>query len=110
MLKAQERSAMLVQFTMFPTDKGESVSGYVAQVIDVCEESSLPYKLGPMSTTIEGEWDEVFGVIKACRNKLRKVSNRVYIVISVDDRKDAKNRIKGKISAVAAKLGREPLV
>jgi len=51
----------------------------------------------------------VFGVIKACRNKLRKVSNRVYIVISVDDRKDAKNRIEGKISAVAAKLGREPL-
>ncbi len=101
---------MLVQFTMFPTDKGESVSGYVAQVIDVCDESGLPYKLGPMSTSIEGEWDEVFGVIKACRDKLRKVSNRVYIVISVDDRKDAKNRIEGKISAVAAKLGREPLV
>jgi len=98
---------MLVQFSIFPTDKGESVSAYVAEAIRIVESSGLPYRFGPMSTSIEGDWDEVFAVIKRCRDKLREQSNRVYIVISVDDRKGAANRLEGKIKAVEEKLGRK---
>ncbi len=97
---------MLVQFTMFPADKGESLSPYVARVIEIVDSSGLPYKFGPMSTTVEGEWDEVFSLLKRCRDELRKDSNRVYIVISVDDRKDAQNRIEGKVQSVEKKLGK----
>lgn len=97
---------MLVQFTMFPTDKGESVSEYVAEVLRIVDSSGLPYKLGPMSTTVEGEWDQVFGVIKRCRDELRKRSNRVYIVISVDDRAGASGRLEGKMRSLEAKLGK----
>lgn len=97
---------MLVQFTMFPTDKGESVSQYVAEVLRIVDSSGLPYKLGPMSTTVEGEWDQVFGVIKRCRDELRKRSNRVYIVISVDDRAGASGRLEGKMRSLEAKLGK----
>jgi len=99
---------MLVQFTIFPTDKGESLSGYVAEAIRIVDASGLSYKLGPMSTSIEGEWDEVFSVIKECRDAMRRHSNRVYIVIGVDDRKGAEDRIEGKIRSVAEKLGQEP--
>jgi uncharacterized protein (TIGR00106 family) len=99
---------MLVQFTIFPTDKGESLSGYVAEAIRIVDASGLSYKLGPMSTSIEGEWDEVFSVIKECRDAMRRHSNRVYIVIGVDDRAGAVNRIEGKIRSVAEKLGQEP--
>lgn len=98
---------MLVQFAIFPTDRGESVSEYVATALKIIEASGLPYKLGPMSTSIEGEWEQVFGVIKACREELRKVSNRIYIVITADDRKGAVNRIEGKIQDVEEKLGRK---
>jgi uncharacterized protein (TIGR00106 family) len=96
---------MLVQFSIFPTDRGEGVSEHVAKALGIVEASGLAYKLGPMSTSIEGEWDEVFGVIKACRDELGKVSNRVYIVITVDDRKGAVNRIEGKIRDIEDKLG-----
>lgn len=99
---------MIAQFTIFPTDKGESVSAYVAETIGIVERSGLAYKLGPMSTSIEGEWDEVFSVIKECRDAMLKHSNRVYIVISVDDRKGAEDRLQGKIRSVASKLGEEP--
>ncbi|NLI99280.1 MTH1187 family thiamine-binding protein [bacterium] len=98
---------MLVQFTMFPTDKGESVSPYVARILELVDSSGLAYKLGPMSTAVEGEWDEVFALLKRCRDELRKDSNRVYIVISVDDRKGAQNRIEGKIRSVEEKLGKK---
>ena len=51
---------MLFQLTMFPSArKGASVSEDVAKVINIIDKSGLPYKVGPMSTTIEGEWQPV---------------------------------------------------
>lgn len=98
---------MIAQFSIFPTDKGVSVSAYVSQAIRIVADSGLPYKFGPMSTSIEGEWDEVFAVIKHCRDRLRETSDRVYIVISVDDRKGATGRITGKVKDVEERLGKK---
>ena len=52
---------MLFQLTMFPSGskrKGVSVSEHVAKVIDIIDKSGLPYKLTPMATCIEGNWEE----------------------------------------------------
>jgi uncharacterized protein (TIGR00106 family) len=101
---------MLVQLTMFPsskTDPSASVSSEVSKVIDIIDKSGLPYKLGPMSTTIEGEWDEVMPVINEARLMLRENNQRIYINMTIDDRKDATGRIAGKIKSIEAKLGRE---
>lgn len=101
---------MLVQLTMFPTDKktaSGSASADVAKVIDIIDKSGLPYKLGPMSTTIEGGWEPVMKVINKARLMLRKRHSRVYIIITIDDRKGARKRITGKIDSVERKLGRK---
>jgi uncharacterized protein (TIGR00106 family) len=101
---------MLVQLAMFPTSKADpdaSVSADVAEVIDIIDRSGLPYKLGPMSTVIEGEWDEIMPVINKARLMLKEKHQRIYIVMTIDDRKGAANRITGKITAVEKKLGRE---
>ena len=99
---------MLVQLTMFPTDKkGESVSADVAKVIDIIDRSGLPYKLTAMSTIIEGNWERVMAVINKARLMLNRRYSRVYIIITIDDRKGAKNRLSGKIKSVENKLNRE---
>jgi len=99
---------MLVQLTMFPTDKrGESVSADVAKVIDIIDRSGLPYKLTAMSTVIEGSWERVMAVINKARLMLKRRYSRVYIIITIDDRKGAKNRLSGKIKSVENKLNRE---
>lgn len=98
---------MLVQFTMFPLDKGESLSKYVAKVVDLIDRSGLPYQTTSTCTLIEGEWEKIFSLIKKCHNTLRKESNRVYTVIIVDDRKGAKNRLKGKVASVEKILKRK---
>ncbi|MBM4315031.1 MAG: thiamine-binding protein, partial [Deltaproteobacteria bacterium] len=41
--------SVLIHFSIFPTDKGTSVSPYVAKSLRIIRESGLPYKLGPMS-------------------------------------------------------------
>ena len=98
---------MLVSFSIFPTDKGESVSKYVAKTIDIVDKSGLPYRTSAMSTVVEGSWDAVFKVIKKCRDTMVKESNRVYMVITVDDRKGAKNRLTGKVAKIEQVLKRK---
>ena len=58
---------------MTPLGKGESVSQYVARVVDIVDRSGLPYVLTPMGTIIEGEsWDEVMSVLKEGFEALKK--------------------------------------
>jgi len=100
---------MLFQVTMFPTSKGNaSASEDVARVIDIIDKSGLPYKLTAMATVIEGEWDRVMEVLNKARLMLRRRGHqRIYISITIDDRKGARNRLTGKVKSVEDKLGRE---
>ena len=45
--------SVLLEFAMFPTDKGESVSGYVSRILKIIDASGLPYQLTPMGTIVE---------------------------------------------------------
>jgi len=54
---------VLLEFSMSPLDKGESVSVYVSRSLDIIDKSGLPYQLTPMGTIIEGEWAEVMAVV-----------------------------------------------
>jgi uncharacterized protein (TIGR00106 family) len=96
--------SVLIHFSIFPTDKGTSVSPYVAKSMRIIRESGLPYKLGPMSTAIEGEWEEVMAVVEKCFTELRKDSSRIYMTLQMDYREGALNRIEGKIKSVEEKL------
>ncbi len=98
--------SVLLEFSMTPLDKGESVSAYVARSLDIIDRSGLPYKLGPMGTTIEGEWEEVMAVVKQCYERMGTDCNRISLVLKADIRKHAENRLSGKITSVEQKLGR----
>jgi|SRR3970282_2202812 len=98
---------MLVEFSMSPLDKGESVSKYVARSIDIIDKSGLSYQVGPMGTVLEGEWDEIFAVIKECFETMRQDCHRVSALIKTDYREGAKGRLTGKIESVEKQLGRE---
>ncbi len=98
---------MLIQFSIFPTGGGDSISGEVSKVIDIIDNSGLTYKTSSMSTVIEGEWDQIMPVLNKCRLKLKENSSRVYMVLTMDDREGAKNRIDGKIESIEKKLNRK---
>ncbi len=91
---------MLIQFTIFPTGGAESISGEVSKVIEIIDNSGLNYKTSSMSTVIEGEWDTIMPVINKCRLKLKENNSRVYMVLTMDDREGATNRIIGKIESI----------
>ena len=51
---------MLAFFSLYPLDKGESLSKYVARSLDIIDNSGLDYQLTSMGTMVEGEPDEIW--------------------------------------------------
>jgi len=98
---------VLLEFSMFPLDKGESLSAYVAGSLDIVEKSGLDYRLNPMGTVIEGEWDDVLDVVRQCFKKMEESCRRVSCSIKIDYRKGQSGRLVSKIESVEEKLGRE---
>ncbi len=91
----------LVEFAMFPTDKGESVSKYVSRIIKMFEKSGLNYQLTPMGTIFEVDTiEKVTDVINRAYKELESDCNRVYTTIKMDIRKNKNNRMKKKIESV----------
>jgi len=95
--------SVIIDFSIFPVGKGESVSDYVSRAVKIIKESRLPFKPGPMGTAIEGEWDEVMAVVNRCFEALRKDCNRVYMTMKVDYRKGESGRMEGKVKTVERK-------
>lgn len=98
---------VLLEFSMTPLAKGESVSRYVSRSLDIVDRSGLPYRLTPMGTIIEGEWDDVFGVVRACYERMRQDCDRITTTIRVDYRAGASGRLTAKVASVEEKLGRK---
>ena len=94
----------LIDFSIFPLDKGKSVSPYVAKAVSIIKDSGLDYLLGPMGTSIEGNWDEVMGVVNHCFEELKKDCERIHITIKADYSKGSAGRIKVKVRSVEEKL------
>ena len=98
---------LLAEFSMWPMDKGESVGPYVARLLDIIDKSGLPYRLGPLGTCVEGDFDAVMGVIRACHAALEKDCNRIACTIKMDWRKGHDNMLQTKIESVERELGRK---
>jgi len=98
---------LLAEFSIFPMDKGESVGKYVARCLDIVDRSGLAYKLGPLGTCVEGEWDEVMGVIKKCYEALATDCNRISCSVKMDWRKGHDNMLRSKVESVEEKVGRK---
>ncbi len=56
----------LMEFSMIPLDKGPSFSDYVARILTLVDQSGLDYRLNPMGTVVEGEWDDLMALLTRC--------------------------------------------
>lgn len=98
---------VLLEFSMSPFAKGESLSPYVARSLAIIDKSGLPYQLTPMGTIIEGEWAEVMGVVTACFEAMKQDCTRISTQIKIDYRAGPGGRIVAKVKSVEEKVGRK---
>lgn len=86
-----------------------SVSEYVADIQHILkrfeEEGKITYKLTPMNTIIEGELPILFDVITAIHESpFQKGIQRVATNIRIDDRRDKRTTMEGKLESVQKHL------
>ena len=97
---------VLLEFSMSPLGKGESVGKYVVRSLDIIDKSGVSYRLNPMGTVLEGEWEQVFAVVQKCYERMKKDCNRISCTIKVDYRKGHSGRLQSKVASIEKTLKR----
>ncbi|GAS91552.1 MTH1187 family thiamine-binding protein [Mycolicibacterium brisbanense] len=98
---------MIVAFSVSPMGGDESggVGAAVAEAVRVVRESGLPNETNAMFTNIEGEWDEVMGVVKRAVEAVAAVSPRVSLVLKADIRPGYTGQLTAKVERIERELG-----
>ncbi|HEX3598614.1 MAG TPA: MTH1187 family thiamine-binding protein [Lacipirellulaceae bacterium] len=97
---------VLLEMSITPLGKGESVSQYVAECVEIIERSRLEYELHSMGTIVEGELGEVLELMRRCIEQVATHSDRVTCAAKLDYRQGHQGRLKSKVASVESKLGR----
>ncbi|NJO87962.1 MAG: thiamine-binding protein [Chloroflexia bacterium] len=99
--------SVLMEFAMFPTDKGISVSSDVSKIIEMIRNSGFSYKLGSMGTTVETDtMNQALDILNKAYNILERNSARIYSSVKFDIKKGPAGRIEAKLKSIENKIGK----
>ncbi len=96
----------IVAVSVSPVGEGVSLSEYVAEALKVLEErDDIEYEFGPMFTTIEGDPDVLFEVVRQMQEAIfEKGADRVGTIVKMDDRRDKTHKMNTKMESVQKKM------
>ncbi len=98
---------MIVAFSVAPSGTGRadgSVHDAVAAAVRVVRDSGLPHRTSSMFTEIEGEWDEVFDIVKRATEAVAPFGSRVSLVLKADIRPGYTGELDGKLARLEAAI------
>lgn len=96
---------VIVDLCIVPLGVGLSVSKYVAACERIIKEAGLKSMLHAYGTNIEGDWDDVFAVVKQCHEEIHEMgAPRITTTIKAGTRVDRAQSMQDKIDSVEGKL------
>jgi uncharacterized protein (TIGR00106 family) len=96
---------VLVDISIVPLGVGLSLSPYVAACEKIFAKAGLKTALHAYGTNVEGEWDDVFGAIKACHETLHAMgAPRISTNLRLGTRTDRVQTMEDKVRSVTEKL------
>ena len=108
---------MLVAFSVAPSGTplnghssgtaDDSVHNAVAAAVRVVRESGLPHHTDSMFTTIEGDWDAVFDVVKRATEAVGAYGTRVSLVLKADIRPGYTGELTAKVERLEIALAEQ---
>ncbi len=92
--------------SVFPIGEGTSLSSYVAESIKAIKGmKEISFEITGMGTIIEGEIEKIFEALKAMHlAQIKAGAKRVYMSITIDDRRDKPSTARGKVESVKGKI------
>jgi uncharacterized protein (TIGR00106 family) len=98
--------SLLCELSIIPLGRDIHMSDELAEVLEVIDASGLVYQLGPAGTCIEGSWDEVMPVVRACHDRARDLSKHVITILKIEDDEGQRNKISRNVQSVESKSDR----
>ncbi|MBT0568237.1 thiamine-binding protein [Williamsia sp. CHRR-6] len=100
---------MIVAFSIAPSggnavDEDGTMTDAVAAAVAVVRASGLDHQTSAMFTYLEGEWDEVFAVVKDATDAVLAVAPRVSLVLKADIRPGATGELAAKVDRIEQAL------
>jgi uncharacterized protein YqgV (UPF0045/DUF77 family) len=97
---------MIAAFSIAPAgpDDSGSYAAAVAEAVRIVRASGLPHETNAMFTNVEGEWDEVMGVIGRCVDAMTASHPRVSLVVKADIRPGHTGQLRSKVARIDALL------
>ncbi|WP_110665811.1 MTH1187 family thiamine-binding protein [Salinicola halophilus] len=97
---------VIVDLCVVPLGVGVSVSEYVTECQRIIEASNLDYAMHAYGTNIEGPWDEVMAVVKACHERVHECgAPRITTTLKMGTRTDRAQSMADKVASVEKRLG-----
>lgn len=81
-----------------------SVHDAVAAAVRIVRASGLPHRTDAMFTTIEGDWDACFDVVRRATEAVAPYGSRVSLVLKADIRPGHEGELQGKLDRLEGAL------
>ena len=96
---------VLVDLCLVPIGVGVSLSEYIVACQKVIRDAGLTYELHAYGTNVEGEWDDVFTVIRRCHETVHDMgAPRITTTIKLGTRSDRDQSLNDKVQSVRNRL------
>lgn len=96
---------VIIDLCVVPMGVGLSVSKYVAVCQEIINRAGLRSELHAYGTNIEGEWDQVFKVVKECHERIHAMgAPRIITTIKAGTRTDRDQTMADKVASVREKV------
>lgn len=96
----------IMNFAIFPIDKGDHIGEYVSKVIAYIKESGVNYQFTPMGTIIEAPTvPELLKIVEKSYEIMDPISDRIYCVMNMDYNKNKTGLLKSKTASIESRIG-----
>lgn len=97
----------IMNFAIFPIDKGDHIGEYVSKVVKHIKDSGLTYEFSPMGTIIEADTvPQLLKVVEQAYEIMDPISDRIYCVMNMDYNKNKMDLINSKKQSIENRIGK----
>jgi uncharacterized protein (TIGR00106 family) len=79
----------------------EHISEDISKITAYLDKMGLNYDVGPIGTSIKGDWDTIMPIIQKCHQMIIRDHARVLTTITIDDHKYKQHSIETSIASVS---------
>jgi uncharacterized protein (TIGR00106 family) len=96
---------MTADLTILPVGGGAHLGTVLADVLKEIRRHGITYQLTGTTTCLEGTWEQITAVARACHDICRKHAPHVVTMLRIEDDIEGSNDLQGSIEAVEELAG-----